>query len=211
MKFTIGCDEALKGDTFGGIVCAGFFAGEELELKLANLKVNDSKKLTDNRINALTETFEEYFKDNFFIVDISAEKYNELIKTESMTQILVHAYVQIISKLVDRIKTTKTIMDDKELTIVVDEFPGSQALKKFFSNIVLTTQAESKFLEVAAASILARAYALKQIDALSKKAKYKLPLGSTHVSEALVFLRKGDFDLSKYAKQNFKNVKELAK
>ena len=68
------------------------------------------------------------------------------------------------------------------------------------------TKAESKYLEVAAASILARATALKQLNYLSIKAGFSLPKGSTHVELALIELKERGLDFNKFVKTGFGNV-----
>jgi ribonuclease HIII len=64
---------------------------------------------------------------------------------------------------------------------------------------------------VAAASILARAYALNQLKELSKKAKFSIPKGSTHVKHALEKIKKFNLDPREYVKLNFSNVKKFFK
>jgi len=194
----IGCDEALKGDTFGGIVCAGFFCTKEMENEFSGIL--ESKRMTDNKIILTAERLIEQYPDNFFVVDIDAKKYNELIANQTMTEILNASYIQIITQLLPRTK-------QNELKIVIDEYPGSKVLEDYANNIVVMQKAESHYIQVAIASVIARYYALKQIESLSKKANIRIPLGSTHVSDALQFLKDNNMDFTEYTKTNFKNVR----
>ena len=70
-------------------------------------------------------------------------------------------------------------------------------------------KAESKYVEVAAASILARAAALQQLDYLSAQAGFRLPKGSTHVKLALFELKERGLDFRKFTKVDFANVKSF--
>ena len=59
---------------------------------------------------------------------------------------------------------------------------------------------------MAAASILARAYALKQLAELSKRAGFTIPKGSTHVATALKELKAKEFPPEEFVKLKFRNV-----
>jgi ribonuclease HIII len=74
---------------------------------------------------------------------------------------------------------------------------------------IIEIQAESKYPEVAAASIIARAHALKQLHDLSKKAGFLIPKGSAHVQHALDELKKRDLPPTDFVKLKFSNVKKL--
>jgi len=57
--------------------------------------------------------------------------------------------------------------------------------------------------------ILARVGALRQMDYLSMLAGFTLPKGSTHVTEALLELKKRELEFIRFVKVDFKNVKEF--
>tara|TARA_Y100000310_G_C20354266_1_gene655891 strand:- start:355 stop:759 length:405 start_codon:yes stop_codon:yes gene_type:complete len=86
---------------------------------------------------------------------------------------------------------------------VVDQYPGCAV------GDIQETKAESKFVEVAAASVLARATALKQLSYLSCEVGFTLPKGSTHVKEALQKVKDKGLDMSEFAKLHFRNVHEF--
>jgi len=194
----IGCDEALKGDSFGGIVCAGFFCSKELEKEFSGIL--ESKRMVDNKIILTAERLIEQYPDNFYVVNIDPVKYNELIKTQTMTEILNASYIEIMTQLMPKAK-------NNDLKIVVDEYPGAKVLEEYANNIVVMPKAESYYIQVAIASVLARYFGLKQIEELSKKANIRIPLGSTHVSDALQYMKDNNFNFKEYAKMNFKNVR----
>src|SRR3989338_2336582 len=83
---------------------------------------------------------------------------------------------------------------------IVDKYPGCTVRH------IIETNADENHIEVAAASILAREEALKQLAVLSESAGFKLPKGSTHVADALKKLKERKVDLSFFVKVDFKNV-----
>lgn len=211
-KVIIGCDESLKGDSFGGIVLSGFYLSNNDIHLLENLSITDSKALTDRKIELIFGNINEQFNKNYYVLSLDAVEYNNRTKQENLTQLMNNCYIKIIQTLID--KVNKEFKDNKEnhkleIQIVIDEYPGSKALREYFPNAIITTKAELKYIQVAAASIVSRYYALKQIEELSKNAKIIIPKGSTHVEKALMYLKEKKFDLSNYAKLNFKNVKKI--
>ena len=64
------------------------------------------------------------------------------------------------------------------------------------------------YIEVAAASILARDAAVRQIERLSNEIGFTIPLGSTHVADALFQLKVSGKPPERFVKMHFKNVRE---
>ncbi|NQV91056.1 DUF3378 domain-containing protein [Candidatus Woesearchaeota archaeon] len=181
----IGSDESLKGDTFGGITIAAVKADAKLRKKLEELGVADSKKLSDKEVQRLAEEIKRLVPCE--VTSLLPEEYN----TYKGVTMLLNKYHQQLAK------------NLQGGTHVVDEYPGCTV------GNIRETKAESKYLEVAAASILARAAALSQLSFLSTKAGFELPKGSTHVKEALERMKKEKQDFSKFVKLHFKNVIEF--
>lgn len=186
----IGSDECLKGDTFGGLVVAAVKAGPEEREKLAAIGVRDSKTISNKKIHLLSKEINKILgADNICVVEILPEEYN---KVKSLTFLL-----NVMHK-----KATNSLFPADE--IVVDQYPGFSV-----EGARSETKAESKYIEVAAASVIARASGLKQLDELSSSAGFPLPLGSTHVMEALTELGNRQHELSpeKFVKMDFRNVR----
>lgn len=182
----IGSDEALKGDTFGGIVVAAVKANDDQRTQLLNLNVADSKTLSDEEILVLAPKVEKVAE--FEIKNLYPEEYNEF--KGSVTQMLNRLHKECYYYL-------------KPGKHVVDKFPGCTV------GDIAETKAESKYVEVAAASILARAHALKQLSDLSERAGFPIPKGSTHVEAALKELSKRHLHPQNFVKLNFRNVKKV--
>jgi len=181
----IGTDESLKGDTFGGLVVAGVKANDELRKKLRELGVADSKLLADKEVLPMAEKIKQFVPCE--IRSILPEEYN---KSKDITALLNKLHKECANYL----------------------FPGKHVVDKYPGCTIGDLQeikAESKYLEVAAASVLARAGALQQLDYLSSQAGFRLPKGSTQVKLALFELKERRLDFEKFVKVNFRNVKEF--
>ncbi|HLC75329.1 MAG TPA: hypothetical protein VJH88_05775 [Candidatus Nanoarchaeia archaeon] len=180
----IGSDEALKGDTFGGIVVAAVKADENIRKKLIDLGVRDSKTLTDKIILSLAPQIEKIAQCH--IKSVFPKTYN--LVSDDLTALLNALHRECFIAL-------------KPGKHIIDKFPGCTV------GDIMETHAESKYPEVAAASILARAHALKQMDTLSKRAGFTIPRGSTHVTDALKQLKQSSLPPEEFVKLHFKNVK----
>ncbi|MBI2125060.1 hypothetical protein HYU08_00735 [Candidatus Woesearchaeota archaeon] len=181
----IGTDESLKGDTFGGLVVAGVKANGELRQQLTELGVADSKTLDDREVLAI------------------AEKIKKIVPCEIQS---------VLPEVYNRVKDVTKLLNTLHQECAQFLFPGKHVVDKFPGCMVGEVQlekAESKYVEVAAASILARAAALQQLDYLSAQAGFRLPKGSTHVKLALFELKERGLDFRKFTKVDFANVKSF--
>jgi ribonuclease HIII len=186
--YVVGSDESLKGDTFGGIVVAGVAVNDKTRETLRRLGVADSKSLVESRIFALAKHIKELCPH--VVYSVYPKEYN----SHTLTSLLNTLHAKTKISLSESVRVSKHI---------VDEYPGCSV------GDIRETKAESKYIEVAAASILAREAALLQIRELSKRAGFTLPLGSTHVGTALLQLQKRKLDPSEFVKLHFKNVRAV--
>ena len=185
----IGSDEALKGDTFGGLVVAAVKADDAIREKLRELGVADSKNLSDVIILPLAEKIKQIAPCE--VKSLLPEEYNrECTKEGDITKLLNILHTEC----------ARFLFPGKHM---VDKYPGCAV------GDVAEEKAESKYVEVAAASVLARAAALKQLDYLSLQAGFTLPKGSTHVKLALHELQERKLEFRKFVKVHFANVKEF--
>ena len=212
--FLIGSDEVGVGDYFGGlVVCAVSLRPNQTDI-LSQLGVDDSKKINDEKIKVLAPKLMEIV--DYKIAQINPEQYNFLIYKYNNSHVL------------------KTLLHNRALSlllanknrnncyVILDEFASTknyyQYLKTLNEQSVVTidlfeTKAESKYLCVACASIIARYYFLKQIDELSESVNLKLPLGAwnSNIQQTATQLKnKIGFDnLKHYVKLHFKNTKKI--
>jgi len=212
---SIGSDEVGTGDFFGPItVCAAYLDKDHLEF-VKGLKIDDSKKLSDERILVIGEQLKD--KIMFSLLTLHNEKFNELTKRGyNMNKIkaFLHnkAILNLHSKIFDK---PPVIMDQFAEEGVYFRYLSDE--EKVFRNLRFYTKAESKFASVAIASIIARYAFLKHFDLLSDDSGYNLLKGASARVDSLasqIIKEKGEQFLSKYAKMNFKTLnkaKELLK
>jgi ribonuclease HIII len=181
----IGSDESLKGDTFGGIVVAAVKGNEEIRQKLLDIGVADSKTLSDKEILRIAKEIKNIAPCR--VISLNPKEYN---RGEGVTSMLNKLHGDAAKFL-------------KPGTHVVDKYPGCRV------GNIRETKAEQKFIEVAAASILARAAAVEQIDFLSKLARFPIPKGSTHVKWALQELKERRINPKEFVKLHFSNVQRF--
>ena len=181
----IGSDESLKGDTFGGIVIAAVKGDDEIREKLLAIGVGDSKRFSDREILRMADEIKKVAP--CIVHNMYPHEYNQ---ERSVTEVLNRHHAQVALELFPGYH-------------VVDKYPGCRV------GDFAEPKAESRWVEVAAASVLARAAAVRQMNTLSKKAGFTLPKGSTHVAWALQELQERGLEPRDFVKLHFKNVQQF--
>jgi ribonuclease HIII len=203
----IGTDETGKGDFFGPLVIAGFYTNKIAKDFLIKSGVRDSKELNDNHINVLAEKICAEFPNNYKVVTIFPEEYNELyMKVGNINEILRWGHSEVIKNLYESSKTNTVIIDQfskKDLSIIYSDR---------FSNVefIQIPKAE-KYMGVAAASIIARRELNKWFYEMDLR-NFKLPKGASHLVETAAknLLRQvGKENLNKFVKLHFKTTKKI--
>lgn len=187
----IGSDETLKGDSFGGLIVCAVKLGDEMESQVSAMGVRDSKKLSPIQIELIAERLMELVP--YSVQELNPTQYNQEISKHGMTQVLNNLHAAAISELYE-----------DGARVIVDKYPGCKV-----DGAEMLTKAEDQFTAVAAASIIARSVGMEQFKTLSERAGMRLPMGSTHVQDALVRMKESGKDLSEFAKISFKNVRAV--
>ena len=209
----IGSDEVGCGDYFGPIVvCAAYVKKEDVEY-LKSINVQDSKKISDETIVKIADKIKKRIKYASFV--LSNEKYNEITnqKYYNMNKIKAYLHNFVLFNLSKKTKFNDLIVvdqfcDEKLYYQYLNDFPNNEIV----DNISFTTKAESKYLAVACASIIARDIFLKEIDKMSKETGKNILLGANEKVDELArnILEEKGFDyLAKYVKVNFKNTHKI--
>lgn len=209
---SIGSDEVGTGDYFGPVVvCATYVNIEDIKF-LEELKVKDSKQITDDYIRKIAPTIAK--KIDYELLVLSNKEYNEKYKT------------------IKNINKIKAIMHNKVLytlhqrhsdcnKIIIDEFAKENSYFNYLKevtnverNLIFTPKAENKNMAVGAAAILARFSFLEIMDKLSDK--YHEPLlkgASSEVDKQAERLieKYGKEVLEDIAKLHFINTKRILK
>ena len=207
---TIGSDEVGTGDYFGPIVVTATFVSRDDIAFLDELKVTDSKKITDDAIKKMAPKIMEKIPYSSYILNNTDYNkfHNENINMNKIKAIL---HNKVLLNMLN-----KNLPYDK---IVVDQFTTPTKYYEYLSdvkdkviNITFTPKAEEQCLSVACASIISRYIFLKTINDISNELGIDIPKGAgTTVDEvAKKLVQEKGFDiLNKYAKLNFKNTDKI--
>ena len=199
---SIGSDEVGTGDYFGPVVvCAAYVSIKDIKF-LEELKVKDSKQITDDYIRKIAPTIAK--KIDYELLALSNKEYNEKYKT------------------IKNINKIKAIMHNKVLytlhqrhsdcnNILIDEFAKENSYFNYLKevtnverNLIFTPKAENKNMAVATAAILARFTFLEIMDKLSDK--YHEPLLKGASSEVD---KQAERLIEKYGKEVLDDIDKL--
>jgi ribonuclease HIII len=204
----IGLDESGKGDYFGPLVIGAVFVDEQTEDRLITLGVRDSKLLTDNRMPALAEEIKALCPH--FVVPIEPKRYNELYANiQNLNRLLAWGHAWTLENMLEKVSCDLA---------VVDKFGDESYLRKALREkgrqitVVQQTHAEAD-IAVAAASILARAKFVQQMEQLSNKVGKTLPKGASDPSIVVIgrelVAEHGIDILNETAKLHFKTTEAI--
>jgi ribonuclease HIII len=198
----VGTDEAGKGDYFGPLVVAGVrvVLVKEAARKLREIGVRDSKTLSVPGARELARRIlESVGAENARVVVLRPREYEARRRAAGdINKLLAEINVQIFRELEAEVQV-----------FVVDQF--AKAARSYIEprlpsriRLEVRPRAEDDVV-VAAASILARARYLEEMEALSEEVGFELPRGATHVLEAArrVVEERGEEGLAKLAKVHF--------
>lgn len=207
---SIGSDEVGTGDYFGPIVVTAAYVSKENIDYLLDLKVKDSKKMTDKQILEVVPKIIKRIPYHTFV--LRNNDYNKYYKQNinmNKTKAILH------NKVLYELKDKGYIYDN----IVVDQFEPpksyynhiSESTKKV-TDITFLTKAEDQCLSVACASLISRYVFINEMDKLSNQLGIELPKGANPlVDEIGVKIVKmfGKDKLNEIAKLNFKNTDRI--
>ncbi|MGV3243705.1 ribonuclease HIII [Staphylococcus sp. 11261D007BR] len=176
----IGSDEAGSGDYFGPLtVCACYVSQPHVEI-LKTLGVDDSKRLTDEKIVTLAEQLVTFLPHSLLV--LNNPKYNDRHEA-GWSQVKMKAVLHN-----ECIKNVLQKIDTSELDyIVIDQFAEPKVYQRYaLGEIPLSkqtryeTKGESKSLAIAAASIISRYAFVKHMEQLSHRFHLTIPKGASH-------------------------------
>ena len=204
-----GSDEVGTGDYFGPVVVAACYINHEVFQKIKHLGIQDSKQLDDTIIRKIAPQLMQECSYSVLIVDNT--KYNQIHKQYNLNAIkaLLHnqAYKHLEKKIIQLPKLN-----------VVDQFTPENLYYNYLKNekdvvkvLHFETKAESKYLAVACASVIARYTFLQVWDKMEENYHFTFPKGSGElVDQAIVrFVKEfGKDKLPNVAKLHFKNTQK---
>jgi ribonuclease HIII len=203
----LGIDEAGKGDYFGPLVVAGVrITDVEKANGVQKAGVRDSKEIGASGIERLSDLIlETVGQDNVRVIALSPGEYEARRGAAgNVNELLGELDAAIMGELANEVEV-----------VVVDEFArkARSHLEPFVPGGVrleVRPRAEDD-AAVAAASIVARARQLQEIERLSERLGFELPLGATHVVDAgrRVVRELGEDGLAEVAKVHFATTRRV--
>lgn len=209
----IGTDEVGNGSYFGGLAVVASFVHPDDHAFLKSLGVDDSKKMTDQKIRQIAPLLKERIPHQALL--LTPQKYNQVIdQGYNAVSVKVALHNQAIFLLLQK--------GVQAQQIVIDAFTSPKNYDKYVrqeSNqvsqpISLIEKAESQFLAVAVSSIMARALFLDNLDELSQAVGLTLPSGAGHKSDLVasqILQKYGIAGLEQTAKLHFANTQKAQK
>ena len=152
----LGIDEAGRGSVLGPMVIAGVIVPEKMEKVLERMGVKDSKRLTANRRTILSRKLKKMF--DYKMVVITAREIDEMRASGiNLNEIEKNAMEDIIEK---------AIVD--AVDVKAERFQENLR-KDTGANVIAEHKADDKYIEVSAASIIAKAERDAQISEINKE------------------------------------------
>ena len=171
----LGIDEAGRGSVLGPMVIAGVIVPEKMDKVLERMGVKDSKRLTPNRRTILSRKLKKMFE--YEIVVMSAREIDELRASGvNLNEIEKNAMESIILKL----KPEKAIVD--AVDVKAQRFQDNLCKDTGF-DVMAEHKADDKYIEVSAASIIAKAERDAQIQEINKEFIKSGGIGSGYPSD----------------------------
>jgi len=206
-----GSDEVGTGDVFGPVVVVACSIDALHYERIKDYHIEDSKLLTDEYIQSIGSELMAKIPHSLLILD--NPKYNQVHKTNNLNQIKAKLHNQAYLHLKEKVNLPELNVID-QFTPETSYFKYLEGEKEIFKDLHFETKAESKYLAVAVASIIARYAFLQQMDALSAQYHLNIPKGAGSLVDQTihVFIEKyGVEALTKVAKVHFKNITNVLK
>jgi len=205
----IGTDESGKGDYFGPLVTAGFLVRPEDVAVLTTLGVRDSKDIRDREAREMAARLHEAYADRIEIISIRPERYNELHTQfgRNLNKLLAWCHAKVIANLAERHGCTRALADRFAAARVL-----AAQVAKLAPDVALDQRVRAEsHPAVAAASVLARAKFLDELERLGAALGVKLRKGAGAPVDAVArqLFREGGIErLRPLAKLHFRTTEK---
>jgi len=185
-KMILGIDEAGRGPIIGPMVLAGVVIEEGQEVELSEIGVKDSKLLTPEKREKLFEKIKKIAK-KIMIIEVSSKEIDSRFAVSTNLNVLEAAKM---AELINKLKPDVAIID---CPMVNCKKFKSEVLGKFLDHkceIIAENYADSKYLAVGAASIIAKVTRDARIKEIEKAVGFPIGVGYTHDARTLAFVEK---------------------
>ena len=200
----LGIDEAGRGSVLGPMVIAGVIIPEKMEKVLERMGVKDSKRLVPNRRTILSRKLKKMFE--YEIVVISA---SEIDKMRADGINLNDIEKNAMRDLIIRLNPEKAIVD--AVDVKAERFQKNLC-ESTGVNVIAEHKADDKYIEVSAASIIAKAERDAQIAEINKEYIKTGGIGSGYPSDPTTkkFLNNYTYDeMPEFVRKSWATVSKM--
>ena len=202
---TLGIDEAGRGPVIGPLIVAGIVIPDEKIPILERMGIKDSKKLTPTRRKVLSRKLKNMFE--YETVEITAQDIDNLrAKDVNLNEIEKIAMLKIIDKLdADCIIVDSVDVKPKRLEENIKAITGK-------AKVISEHKADDKYIQVAAASIIAKYERDMIIEQLKKEYRKIGDIGSGYPSDLKTrkFLENFSYEeMPKIVRKSWKTVENM--
>lgn len=208
--YEIGSDESGKGDSFGPIFIVAAAISNKDTNYLINLGIKDSKQISNKKILTIGK---KLLSDNIIklrYMKISPSEYNKAQENKiNVVEMLTKCHLTLLKNIKEKNNIQNNIF-------VVDKFTTEKSFYGYcdirLNDLIFVEKAESKYLSVATASVVARYLFLLEIKKYEKELKITIPLGSSSETVKIAakkVIENKTLDYKNYLKISFKNIKEI--
>jgi len=162
LSLILGIDEAGKGPVIGNMFVAGVVIDKADIVKLKHLGVRDSKLLSQYMREAYYSIIKKVAK-KIYVKEVGVEE----IDRRNINKILADKYVEIVKEALRDFENIEEIVIDLP-SMSPEKLKSRIRLLNFRGKIVTEHFADKKYVVVSAASIVAKVYREKHIEALRR-------------------------------------------
>lgn len=208
----IGSDEVGTGDYFGPIIVTATLVDKSNRKLLEDLKIMDSKKMTDDKIRRCAPILMK--KIPYVTFTLSNLKYNDWSKKGfNMNKVKAILHNKVLFELSNKgLPYHKIIVDQFTTPRSYFSYLKQENIEEKVTKITFLTKGESKHLAVAAASVISRYLFLNEMDKLSNKYGVTILKGANEKVDNLakqIVSKYGKDELYKITKLDFKNTQKV--
>ncbi|HOT07115.1 MAG TPA: ribonuclease HII [Methanotrichaceae archaeon] len=203
---TLGVDEAGKGPVLGSMFVAGVVFSEDRIFDLAAMGVKDSKLVPAARREALERRILDIAEENY-VLEVTPRMIDELRSVMTMNEIMVRCH----SKVVSQLTAERAILDAADVDASRFALRVEARLTRPIS-VIAEHQADRRYLEVGAASILAKVRRDRSMRDLEKEFGCTMGSGYPADPDTICFLQSWlseTGDLPPCARRSWKTAQRL--
>ncbi|MCW1301517.1 MAG: ribonuclease HII [Candidatus Parvarchaeota archaeon] len=211
-EVVIGIDEAGRGPVIGPMVVAGVSLDPDLNRRFKAAGVKDSKMLSIRRIYQLERIIKE-FSLGFKVIVRTAAEIDDRFKAKKN---LNYFELDDMSDIANSLQGKKVIVDSPSANVAKVKSYLERRVKD--KEIIARNYADRDFVEVGAASILAKAQREREVEAIKKELSYDFGSGYASDPRTIEFLkiikdngRIYDEPYSKYIRKTWLTFKNLTR